>query len=274
VNDSSRIVGRFGLEAKTALITGSAQRMGFEISQILCQEGMKIAIVDINKNLGVNAAKSLNINGGIAEFFHVDLSSKDSIFKMVDAVATKFGSIDLLVNNARSPRKNSDDQLSIEDWETSLSIMLSAPYYCSVAVIPYMERSGGGNIINISSVVSTHVCSESADYHAAKAGLNHLTRYLALHSGPKGIRVNAIAPGLIIKEEGRNRFEQDITNKNLWEWCHPLRKAGDSSDVGNAICFLASDLSRFITGQVLVVDGGLTLAEPGFMVDKFSEKNK
>ena len=138
--------------------------------------------------------------------------------------------------------------------------------------MPHIQKTGGGIIINVSSVVSTHICSEPADYHVSKAGFNQLTKYLAFYAGPKGVRVNAVAPGLIVKEEGKDRFEKDSLKKSRLEWCHPLRKAGDSSDVANAICFLASDLSKFITGQVLVVDGGLTIAEPGFLVNKFSEE--
>ena len=267
-------INRFGLEGKTALITGSAQRMGFEISQILCKEGMKVAIVDIQKGLGNKAAKTLNDSGGIADFFYVDLSSKDSIFKMVNEVASKFGSIDLLVNNARAPRTNSDDFMCMDDWDPSMSVMLSASYYCSIAVIPYMEKIKSGSIVNISSIASTNVCGLSAGYHVAKAGLNQLTKYLALHAGKKGVRVNAVAPGLIIKEEGKERFEKNLADKARWEWCHPLGKSGTGEDVGNAICFLASDMSKFITGQVLTVDGGLTLADQGFLVKEFAEKEK
>jgi len=274
MDGSPGILNRFGLEGKTALITGSAQRMGFEVSQVLCREGMKVAIVDIQKGLGVKAEYSLIKNGGIAKFFYVDLSSKGSILKMVDAVVAEFGSIDLLVNNARPPQKNSNDFMCMDDWDPSLSIMLSASYYCSMAVIPHMEKINSGSIVNISSIASTNISSLSAGYHVAKAGINQLTKYLAFHAGKRGVRVNAVAPGLIIKEEGKERFEENLADKARWEWCHPLRKSGTSEDVGNAICFLASDMSRFITGQVLTVDGGLTLADQGFLVNEFAEKEK
>tara|TARA_B100000686_G_scaffold126631_1_gene133970 strand:+ start:69 stop:887 length:819 start_codon:yes stop_codon:yes gene_type:complete len=263
---------RFGLEGKSVLITGAAQHLGFEIAKNLSKEGLRIGIADIQVEKGEQAAEQIRQEGGgEAYFFHVDLKSPESVSVMIDAVYKKFTELHLLVNNAKIDSKPPGEDNEIKHWNDSLQVILSGAYYCSRAVVPQMEERGGGVILNISSVASEFVTMESVGYHSAKAGIDQMTRYQAKWFGPKGIRVNAISPGFIIKRDHLSRFESDTEWKNRWEWCHPLRKAGNSCDLSNAILFLASDLSRFITGQNLTVDGGMTLSEPGGLVNDYAK---
>jgi NAD(P)-dependent dehydrogenase (short-subunit alcohol dehydrogenase family) len=233
---------------------------------------MQILIADIDSQKGEEAAEQIRKEGGKAEFFPVDLGSSDSVTRMVDCVVEKYPSLHLLINNAKAGSSSSTEKMSLENWDRSMKVTLSGSFYCARAVIPVMEKAGGGCIINISSVAATSICNESPDYHVAKAGVNHLTRHLAYWAGPKGIRVNGISPGFIIKKENIPRYEADKKWKNRWEWCHPLRKAGYSEDLSNAILFLASDFSSFITGQNLVIDGGLTLSEPGDLLTRYTKE--
>ena len=264
---------RFGLSEKIALIAGGAQGLGFEIAQDLSQEGMRVCLADIQKEKGEEAAGQIRKDGGDADFFHVDLGSSDSVAGMVARVAEKYKQIDLLLNNAKAGAGSSAEEMSLEEWNRSMDITLSGSFYCSREVIPIMAQAGGGCIVNVSSVASTKICNEMTGYHVAKAGVSHLTRHLALWAGPKGIRVNDISPGFIIKKENIARYEADEKWKKRWEWCHPLRRAGYSRDLSNAVLFLASDFSSFITGQNLVIDGGLTFSEPGNLLTRFTKEN-
>ena len=265
---------RFGLTGKTALITGAGQGLGFEIAQNLSREGMRVLIADCQRQQGEDAAEQIRKEGGQADFFHVDLGSAESVNQMIERVVEKYQQLHLLVNNAKANPTSPTEDMSLENWDLSMKVTLSGSFYCARAVIPVMEKAGGGCIINISSIAATTVCNELPDYHVAKAGVNHLTRHLAYWAGPKGIRVNNISPGFIIKKENVPRYEADKKWKNRWEWCHPLRRAGYSEDLSNAILFLASDFSSFITGQNLVIDGGLTLSEPGDLLTRYTRENE
>jgi NAD(P)-dependent dehydrogenase (short-subunit alcohol dehydrogenase family) len=139
-------------------------------------------------------------------------------------------------------------------------------------VIPIMEKEGKGSIINISSVATNRITNLSVGYHTAKAGISHLTRHLAYWTGPKGIRVNCVSPGFLIKKKDIPRYESDKEWKKRWEWCHPLKRAGYSKDLSNAILFLASDMAGFITGQDLTLDGGSSLPEAGSLLTRYSEE--
>ncbi|MBI1883197.1 MAG: SDR family oxidoreductase [Chlamydiae bacterium] len=262
---------RFGLEGKVALITGAAQRLGLEIAQSLSQEGMIVFIADIQKDKGEEAVEVIRLGGGRAHFVYLDLSDPVTICKMVNEIWQITSRIDLLVNNAKAPSKQTLENISKKEWDLSMDVIVSGAFFCAREVIPKMGLAGKGCIINVLSVAANVVCNESVAYHVAKAGISQLTRYLACYAGPLGVRVNGISPGFIIKEVDRNRYEADEQWKKRWEWCHPLRRPGYGTDISNAILFLASDLAGFITGQTLVVDGGLTLVDPGTLVNEYSK---
>jgi NAD(P)-dependent dehydrogenase (short-subunit alcohol dehydrogenase family) len=266
------VKNRFGMSGKSVLITGASQGLGLDIVQDLGREEMHVLIADIQTEKGEKAAEDIRNAGGHSEFFYVDLSSVDSVSSMIDQVERKYPKLDLLINNARSKPVSSPEELSVKDWELSMKVSLSGAFYCSRKVIPIMAKAGKGNIINISSTSATRIGSMSADYNVVKAGMNHLTRHLAFWEGPKGIRVNSISPAFIVKKTNISRYENDKPWKKRWEWCHPLKRAAYSEDLSNAILFLASDLASFITGQDLVVDGGLSLADSACLVNQYAEE--
>jgi NAD(P)-dependent dehydrogenase (short-subunit alcohol dehydrogenase family) len=259
----------FGLEGKVAVITGGAVRLGFELATHLAQSSMKVAIVDINQENGETAEKQLQAKDLNVKFFKADITKQPNIETAMSEIAKHFGRIDLLINNAKAGNRTDLQNTQTSDWSTCIDVGLIGAFNCARAAAPFMEQINSGSIINISSVAATNVCAESPQYHVSKAGLDQLTRYLAVNLGPKGIRVNAIAPGLIIKDDGRKRYESDVKFKARWEFCHPLKKAGNSLDVAGAIMFLASKYSSFITGQIINVDGGLTINDPGWLLNSY-----
>ena len=266
------VENRFGMQSKSVLITGASQGLGLEVAQDLAREGMQVLIADIQKEKGEEAVERIREDGGKAEFFFVDLSSPDSVSTMVDQVEKKCPKLDLLINNARFKPSSNPEDMSLEDWDLSMKITLSSAFYCARKVIPIMEKARKGCIINISSVATIRISNLSLGYHTAKAGVSHLTRHLAYWAGPKGIRVNCISPGFLIKKENIPRYESDKAWKKRWEWCHPLKRAGYSEDLSSAILFLASDMAGFITGQDLGLDGGYALSDAGSLLTRYSEE--
>lgn len=150
---------------------------------------------------------------------------------------------------------------------------LKAAFFASQEAIKQMSKNGGGVIINISSVASDLVCQESPAYHVAKAGINQMTRYLAMHAGAYNIRVNSVVPGFIIQDENMNRYSDELNThyKKIAEFCHPIGHTGTSADVAEAVFFLCSPQSKFITGQSIVVDGGLIIQEHSNLIFNFDK---
>ncbi|MBT5260340.1 MAG: SDR family oxidoreductase [Nitrospina sp.] len=260
------------MAGKTALVSGGAQGHGLQVAINLGQEGLHIVLADIDKEKGNEAVEAIRSGGGKADFFFVDLRSPDSVHDMFMEIIAKNITPHILINHAR-PRFNSDNkELSIEDWDLALDVGLSGYFYCAREIIPIMEKSGGGNIINISSVLSNHVCfDQPIGYHVAKSGVTQLTRYLAVWGGPKGVRVNSISPAYLVRDHDISKYEADSDWSSQWNWCIPLGQPGQSEDLSNAILFLASKMARLITGQDIVIDGGITLNEPGSLVSRFKK---
>ena len=229
-------------------------------------------IVDINEQLGSTVVKECHSKKLEVDFLAMDLAQTEQAEKVVDTVTRKHGKIDILVNNARAGKRTAHLAETIENWELSFDVSLKAPFFLSQVLIsraPNLPRESV--ILNISSVAAKNISQNSASYHLIKAALENLTRYLAVYGGPKGFRVNAIRPGFIVQDEHRSRYRQDDnqTYRDMAEYCHPLRRIGSSDDIANAALFLCSDLARFITGQVLTVDGGLTIQDQWSLIERF-----
>jgi len=202
------------------------------------------------------------------------LSRKGEPQQIIQQVVNNWGKIDVLVNNARSGIRTTIFEETEESWDLALSVTLKAAFFASQEAIKQMSLTGGGAIVNISSVASDLVCHESPVYHIAKAGINQMTRYLAMHAGEYNIRVNCVAPGFIIQDEHMSRYsdESNMYYKKISEFCHPLGHTGTSNDVADAVLFLCSPQSTFITGQSIVVDGGLTIQEQSSLIFNFDKK--
>jgi len=254
---------RPAFEGKVAIVTGGARGIGKTIATALGTGGARVAICDIHREAAEAAVRELRDAAIQAEYFPVDLSKRGEPQRMVAEAAEKWGRLDILVNNARAGARQGWLEDTEDNWDLTLSVGLRAAYFASQRAIPVMAGHGGGSIVNIGSVAAFLVSLESPAYHAAKAGLMQLTKYLAANAGPQRVRVNAVVPGFIVQDEHRGRYMKDDNAgyRARAESCHPLRDVGRADDVADAALFLCSDSARFITGQAIVVDGGFTIQD-------------
>jgi NAD(P)-dependent dehydrogenase (short-subunit alcohol dehydrogenase family) len=249
----------FGLQGRVALITGAAQGIGAVLSRRLSQAGAAVAVIDLQVERGEALVRELTAKGGKATFVKADITRAADMNAAVAATVERLGSLDILVNNARPMdrnRKAFPDSLAA--WDLEHDIMLRSPAHLVGSVLPHLERSGRGVVLNIASVVAFTISHGSCGYHAAKAAVVHLTRYLAHELGPRGVRVNCLCPGIVDRDEG-TKFTDDPASKAVTDRVIPLKRAGTGLDIGHAAVFLCSEAAAYITGQTLVVDGGLTL---------------
>ena len=238
------------LDGKVALVTGGSRGIGAAISRELAHAGAKVAV---NYRAGRDAADEVAGEiGGLA--VQADVSNPEEVQSLIERVEGELGAIDALVNNAGVTRDTLIARMSDEDWETVIDTNLRGTFNTSRAVSRKMLRRRAGSIVNLSSVVGVHGNPGQANYAASKAGIIGLTKALARELGSRGVRVNAIAPGYIATEltdvlpsEARGLILQNT----------PLGRLGEPEDVAGAVRFLCSDEAAFITGEVLLVDGGL-----------------
>ena len=255
---------KWSFDGKVALVTGGARGIGKTIATAFGTAGARVAICDIDVENSEATVKGLRANGITAEHFAIDLAKRGEPQRMVSEVCKKFGRLDVLVNNARAGARRGLSDDSEDNWDLTMSVGLRAAYFASQQAIPVMESGGGGSIVNIGSVAAFLVSLESGAYHAAKAGLMQLTKFLAANSGVRQVRVNSVLPGFIVQDEHRERYlgADNAAYRARAERCHPLGTVGFARDVAEATLFLSSDSARFITGQAIIVDGGFTVQDP------------
>lgn len=257
------MITRSGILAdRICLVTGAGRGIGYRIACAMGQEGAVIAICELDSKLGAQALEEFTAMGILAEFFSVDLSARGEPRRLVEAVLHKFGRIDVIVNNARAGKRLSFAEETEDNWDIAFDVNLKAIFFLAQAALPVMSQDGA--IVNISSITAKLVTHEAASYQVTKAGLLQLTRYLATVGGKNGIRVNTILPGFIVQDEHRSRYEREDNAKYraIVEHLHPLRGGpGHSDDIARTAIFLASKNSGFITGQEIIVDGGLTIQD-------------
>lgn len=251
------------LAEKVCLVTGAGRGIGRNIARAMGHEGGVIALVDVDPERGNAVKNELGSSGIIAEFFLADLNSERAPRLLVDAIVQKFGRLDIIVNNARAGKRLGFIEETEENWDLAFGVNLKAVFFLAQAAMPIMPF--GGSIVTISSLSGILVSQESPSYQISKAGLVHLTRYLASCGGVYGLRANAILPGFIVQDEHRSRYGNPDNAKymSMTEKLHPLKGGpGYSDDIASAAIFLASIEASFITGQSLVVDGGLSIQDP------------
>ena len=242
------------LEGKTALITGAARGIGKAIALKYASEGANIAFTDLEVNL--DTEKEIAALGVKAKSYASNAADFAQTEEVVKAVKEEFGSIDILVNNAGITKDGLMLRMTEQQWDAVIAVNLKSAFNFIHACVPVMMRQRGGSIINMASVVGVHGNAGQANYAASKAGLIALAKSIAQEVGPKGIRANAIAPGFIetamtaaLPDEVREQWKQKI----------PLRRGGQVEDIANVATFLASDLSSYVSGQVIQVDGGMNM---------------
>ena len=243
------------LESKVAIITGGSRGIGKSICETFAQNGCNVAFTYNNsKESAESLTKELNGSGIKAKAYKSDASNFDDATKLVEDVLDDFGKIDILVNNAGIKKDNLLMRMEKSDFDSVINTNLSSVFNLTKASIKTFLKQRNGSIINISSVVGVKGNAGQSNYSASKAGIIGFSKSIALELGSRNIRSNVIAPGFI-ETDMTNSLSEDVINS--WKESIPLKRGGSPSDVGNACVFLASDLSSYITGQVLHVDGGM-----------------
>ena len=241
------------LEGKIVLITGASRGIGKAIAKAMAAEGASIAFTHTSMNGALETEKELAEMGVKVKRYQSDASNYDEAVKVVNDVVATWGRVDVLVNNAGITRDSLLMRMSPESWDEVISKNLKSVYNYSQACSSVMLRQRSGCVVNMSSVVGLHGNAGQCNYAASKAGIIGLTQSLAKEFGSRGIRVNAIAPGFIQTDMTQSLSEEV---KQMWINDIPLKRAGVVEDIASVAVFLASEMSAYITGQVLQVDGG------------------
>ena len=245
------------LTGKTAIITGAARGIGKAIALKFASEGANIAFTDlvIDEN-GKKTEAEIAALGVKAKGYASNAANFEDTAKVVEQIHADFGSIDILVNNAGITKDGLMMRMSEGQWDAVINVNLKSAFNFIHACTPIMMRQRSGNIINMASVVGVHGNAGQCNYSASKAGLIGLAKSIAQELGSRGIRANAIAPGFI-----ETAMTAALPDDVRAEWCKkiPLRRGGTPEDVANVALFLASDLSAYVSGQVIQIDGGMNM---------------
>ena len=244
------------LEGKVALITGAARGIGKAIALKFAQEGAQIVFTDLNRDEYMEATENeLKALGVKAKGFASNAASFEESQQLIEDVTEHFERIDILVNNAGITRDNLLMRMSELDWDLVMSVNLKSVFNLTKAVQRVMMKQRFGSIINMSSVVGVEGNAGQSNYSASKAGMIGFTKSIAQELGSRNIRCNAIAPGFI-ETEMTKKLKEDV--REAWIKTIPLRRSGKPEDVADVAAFLASDLSSYVTGQVIKVCGGMS----------------
>lgn len=243
------------LKGKVALITGAARGIGKAIAMKLASAGADIAFTDLKEDDNFrNTVAKISALGVQCRGYASNAADFAEAHATVDQIQKDFGHIDVLVNNAGITRDGLMMRMSEQQWDSVITVNLKSAFNFTHALTPIMARQRGGSIINISSVVGVNGNAGQCNYSASKAGLIGLAKSIAKEMGSRGIRANAIAPGFIITDM-TNALPQEVRDE--WNKKIPLRRGGTPEDIANVALFLASDLSSYVTGQVIICDGGM-----------------
>jgi 3-oxoacyl-[acyl-carrier protein] reductase len=242
------------LKGRVALVTGAAQGIGKAVALLLALNGADVVVSDINLEKAEETAKEIQAIGRKAMAIKVDVANSDQVERMVETILQQFGQIDILINNAGITRDKLILRMTEEEWDAVLNINLKGTFNCTKAVVRYMSKQRWGKIVSIASVVGEMGNAGQANYAASKAGVIGFTKTIAREFAQRGINVNAIAPGYIetpmteaLPEKAKEELKRMI----------PMERLGKPEDVAEAVLFLVSEASSYITGQVLNVNGGI-----------------
>jgi NAD(P)-dependent dehydrogenase (short-subunit alcohol dehydrogenase family) len=238
---------------KVALVTGAARGIGLATAKRFLADGWRVALLDIDGDNLQRTMATINKPGATIAI-HCDVADAEGVARAFEIAATQFGRLDALVNNAGIAIFKPILDISYEDWSRVLAVNLTGPFLCTQAAAPLMRDSGGGAIVNITSISGLRASTLRAAYGTSKAGLAHLTQQQAVELAPLGIRVNAVAPGPVDTAMAKAVHTPDI--RAAYHDAIPLNRYGLETELAETIFFLCSDRASYITGQTIAVDGG------------------
>ncbi len=250
------------VKGKVALVTGAAKGIGRAAAYMLAKEGAKVAVTDVEHDKAKELVEKINNEGGVAEYWAMDVGSEEEVSSVFCDVKERFGNITVLVNNAGigGPNKPTHE-IEEKEWDNLMRVNVNGVFLCTKHAIPQMREVGGGSIINMSSIYGLVGNADVPAYHASKGAVTLMTKNDALIYAKEKIRINSIHPAFIMTPlvEGLlNSFPDPDAAKKALEESHPVGHLGEPEDIGWGVIYLASDESKFVTGSELVIDGGYT----------------
>lgn len=251
------------LSNKVAVVTGAGRGLGAAIALKLASEGAKVVLAEKNYlQEAKDLVSAIERQSGEAVVLQADVSDPDSVRRLFGAAVSRFGTVDVLVNNAGIITRQTIIDTGLEDWDRVIKTNLYGCYYCAREAVPLMRAAGGGKIVNISSIHGKVAKAGVGAYGATKGAIDMLTKQLAVELAPHRINVNAVAPGTISTEINvplyKSTRPEDLVLRNAVMRRVPANRFGDPADIANAVAFLASSAADYITGAILYVDGGYT----------------
>ena len=247
------------VENKVAVVTGGALGIGRETCILLAKEGAKVAITDVLDKEGQKLAEEINRSGGVAKFWHLNVTNEKEVENVYAEVVREFGKINATVNNAGVAGVDKPThELTEKEWDAVMDVNVKGVFFCTKHAIAHMQRSGSGSIVNLSSIYGIVGAGDIPPYHASKGAVRLMSKNDALIYAKDNIRVNSVHPGFIwtplVEELGKN----DPGFRAHLDSLHPLGHVGSPIEIAYGILYLVSDESKFVTGSELVIDGGYT----------------
>lgn len=236
---------------KVVVVTGAGNGIGRSVAQAYVAKGAKVVLADVDEAAGQTAVQEIEQRGGTSFFYKADVRSPEQIEQLMEAAVRRYGSLDILINNAGVSRWKSPYELNVEEWDDILDINLRGIFLCAREAAKRMKEQGGGAIVNLASTRALMSEPNTEAYAASKGGILALTHALAISLGPDGIRVNAVSPGWIETGDYGQLRPADHAQ-------HPAGRVGRPEDVARACLFLTHPENDFLTGENLVLDGGMT----------------
>jgi len=253
-------IDKFRLDGKTVVVTGGARGIGYAVAELSASVGADVAIIDILEELGVDAARRLAASSGRkVHFYGADLRRPHSVEEVAAKVEADFGCVQVLFNCIGVNPNTPVLEISAEEWQTVMNVNVNGQFYAAQAFGRQMVRHGGGSIVAIgsNSGVIVDKPQPQAHYNTSKAAVHQMVKSLAVELAPHNIRVNAVAPGYVLTEMTKRGLSTSEWVK-LWEEMTPMRRFAEPSEVAYTMLFLASDAASYVTGSILLVDGGYT----------------